>query len=100
MDQNSLGLIEVRGVVAALEVADACLKAANVAFVGHRTMGGVVTLLFKGDVEAIKASVEAGTNVVNNLGAEVGLVRVIARPSEEMEKIISEIAPSKKLGSK
>ena len=85
---NALGMIETRGLVAITEAADAMLKAADVTLVGTEKIGsGLVTVMVRGDVGAVKAAVEAGAAVAGRLG-EVVATHVIPRPHEDIEKIL------------
>ena len=87
MVQQALGLIETRGLVAAIEAADAMLKAANVELVGTEKIGsGLVSVMVRGDVGAVKAAVEAGSAAANSLG-EVIATHVIPRPHQDVEKL-------------
>lgn len=88
MKNQALGMIETRGLVAITEAADAMLKAADVTLVGTEKIGsGLVTVLVRGDVGAVKAAVEAGAAVAGRLG-EVVAVHVIPRPHEDIIKIL------------
>ena len=88
MAKEALGMIETRGLVAAVEAADAMLKAANVALVGTEKIGsGLVTVMARGDVGAVKSAVEAGQANASRLG-ELIAVHVIPRPHEDVEKIL------------
>lgn len=88
MDLQALGLIETRGLVAAIEAADAMLKAAQVVLVGTEKIGsGLVSVMVRGDVGAVKAAVEAGQAAAGRLG-EVIAVHVIPRPHGDVEKIL------------
>ncbi len=88
MINQALGMIETRGLVAMTEATDAMLKAANVELVGSEKIGsGLVTVMVKGDVGAVKAAVEAGAAVASRLG-EVIATHVIPRPHSDLEKII------------
>ena len=88
MVQQALGLIETRGLVAAIEAADAMLKAANVELVGTEKIGsGLVSVMVRGDVGAVKAAVETGAAAANSLG-EVIATHVIPRPHTDVEKIL------------
>ena len=88
MVQQALGLIETRGLVAAIEAADAMLKAANVELVGTEKIGsGLVSVMVRGDVGAVKAAVEAGATAAGNLG-EIIATHVIPRPHTDVEKIL------------
>lgn len=88
MNNQALGMIETRGLVAVTEAADAMLKAANVELVGSEKIGsGLVTVMVRGDVGAVKAAVEAGAAVASRLG-EVVATHVIPRPHTDIEKIL------------
>lgn len=88
MNNQALGMIETRGLVAVTEAADAMLKAANVELVGSEKIGsGLVTVMVRGDVGAVKAAVEAGAAVAQRLG-EVVAVHVIPRPHSDVERIL------------
>ena len=85
---NSLGLIETRGLVGAVEAADAMLKAANVTLVGKEQVGGgLVAVLVRGDVGAVKAATDAGAAAAAKVG-ELVSVHVIPRPHQETEAIL------------
>ncbi len=88
MTQEALGMIETRGLVAAIEAADSMLKAANVTLVGTEKIGsGLVSVMVRGDVGAVKAAVEAGGANAGRLG-ELVAVHVIPRPHSDVEKIL------------
>ena len=88
MTQEALGMIETRGLVAAIEAADSMLKAANVTLIGTEKIGsGLVSVMVRGDVGAVKAAVEAGGANAGRLG-ELVAVHVIPRPHEDVEKIL------------
>ena len=88
MVQQALGMVETRGLVAAIEAADAMLKAANVELVGTEKIGsGLVSVMVRGDVGAVKAAVETGSAAASNLG-EVIATHVIPRPHTDVEKIL------------
>ena len=88
MAQEALGMIETRGLVAAIEAADAMLKSANVELIGTEKIGsGLVSVMVRGDVGAVKAAVEGGAAAANNLG-EVIATHVIPRPHTDVEKIL------------
>ena len=88
MAQEALGMVETRGLVANIEAADAMCKAANVSLVGTEKIGsGLVTVMVRGDVGAVKSSVEAGANAASRLG-ELVATHVIPRPHEDVEKIL------------
>ena len=86
--QTALGMIETRGLVASLEAADAMVKAANVSIIRQEKVGGgLVSTLIRGEVGAVKASVDAGANAANKVG-EVVAVHLIARPHDEVEHLL------------
>ena len=88
MAQEALGMIETRGLVAAIEAADAMLKAANVELVGTEKIGsGLVSVMVRGDVGAVKSAVEAGGASAEKLG-EIIAIHVIPRPHSDVEKIL------------
>lgn len=88
MVQQALGMVETRGLVAAIEAADAMLKAANVTLVGTEKIGsGLVSVMVRGDVGAVKAAVEAGASNAGRLG-ELVATHVIPRPHTDVEKIL------------
>jgi len=88
MAQEALGLVETRGLVAAIEAADAMLKAANVTLVGTEKIGsGLVSVMVRGDVGAVKAAVESGASSASKLG-ELVATHVIPRPHSDVEKIL------------
>lgn len=88
MAQEALGMIETRGLVAAIEAADAMLKAANVTLVGTEKIGsGLVSVMVRGDVGAVKAAVESGAASAGRLG-ELVATHVIPRPHADVEKIL------------
>lgn len=91
MAQESLGMVETRGLVAAIEAADAMLKAANVTLVGTEKIGsGLVSVMVRGDVGAVKAAVESGAASASRLG-ELVATHVIPRPHTDVEKILPEL---------
>ena len=91
MAKEALGMIETRGLTAAIEAADAMSKAAEVALVGTEKIGsGLVTVMVRGDVGAVKAAVEAGSAAASRLG-ELVATHVIPRPHEDVEKILPRI---------
>ena len=88
MEKQALGLVETKGLVAAIEAADAMVKAANVQLVGKEKIGsGLVTVMVRGDVGAVKASVEAGAAAAKRVG-ELYSVHVIPLPHEDVEGIL------------
>jgi len=93
---EALGLIETRGLVASIEAADAMCKAANVVLVGTEKIGsGLVTVMVRGDVGAVKSAVESGMSAVGRLG-EVVACHVIPRPHSDVEGILPKATPAKK----
>ena len=90
---KALGMIETRGLVASIEAADAMVKAANVTLTCKEHVGGgLVTVMVRGDVGAVKAAVDAGAAAAERVG-ELVSVHVIPRPHEELEGILSTPAP-------
>ena len=88
MTQEALGMIETRGLVAAVEAADSMLKAANVTLIGTEKIGsGLVSVMVRGDVGAVKAATEVGADSASRLG-ELVAVHVIPRPHSDVEKIL------------
>ena len=88
MAQEALGMVETRGLTAAIEAADQMCKAANVALVGTEKIGsGLVTVMVRGDVGAVKASVEAGASAAKRVG-ELVSSHVIASPHNDVEGIL------------
>ena len=85
---EALGLIETKGYVGAVEAADAMAKAANVTLIGYQKVGaGLVTVMVRGDVGAVKAAVDAGAAAAKRVG-EVVSVHVIPRPHSDTEKLL------------
>ena len=88
MAQEALGMVETRGLVASVEAADAMVKAANVVLIGTEKIGsGLVSVMVRGDVGAVKSAVEAGAAAASKLG-ELIAVHVIPRPHGDVEKIL------------
>lgn len=88
MTQEALGMIETRGLIASIEAADAMAKAANVVLVGSEKIGsGLVTVMVRGDVGAVKAATDAGAAAASKVG-EVVSVHVIPRPHSDTECLI------------
>ncbi len=86
---EALGLIETRGLVGAIEAADAMVKAANVTLVSKEEIGGgLVTVMVRGDVGAVQAAVEAGAEAAKVVG-ELVSVHVIPRPHAEVENMLT-----------
>ena len=91
MAQEALGMIETRGLTAAIEAADAMTKAAEVSLAGTERVGsGLVTVMVRGDVGAVKAAVESGAAAASRLG-ELVAVHVIPRPHKDVEKILPKL---------
>ncbi len=89
--KEALGMIETKGLVGAVEAADAMVKAARVTLVGKEFIGGgFVTVMVRGDVGAVKAAVEAGSVAAKKVG-ELVSVHVIPRPDEQVEGILPKI---------
>lgn len=85
---EALGMIETKGLVGAIEAADAMTKSANVTLVGYEKIGsGLVTVMVRGDVGAVKASVDAGSAAAEKVG-EIVSQHVIPRPHVDVEKIL------------
>ena len=85
---NALGMVETKGLVGAIEAADAMVKAANVTLIGKQLVGaGLVTVMVRGDVGAVKAATDAGAAAAENVG-ELISVHVIPRPHSEVEVIL------------
>ncbi|MBN1543223.1 BMC domain-containing protein [candidate division KSB1 bacterium] len=88
MAQEALGMVETRGFVAAVEAADAMVKAANVELVGKSQVGsGLVAVIVRGDVGAVKAATDAGAAAAEKVG-ELVSVHVIPRPHADVEKML------------
>ncbi|WP_024412509.1 ethanolamine utilization microcompartment protein EutM [Streptococcus suis] len=88
MSSEALGMIETKGLVGSIEAADAMVKAANVTLIGKEHVGGgLVTVLVRGDVGAVKAATDAGAVAAQRIG-ELISVHVIPRPHSEVETIL------------
>lgn len=88
MNMEALGMVETKGLVGAIEAADAMVKAANVSLVGREQVGsGLVTVMVRGDVAAVKAATDAGAAAAERVGHLVS-VHVIPRPHTEVELIL------------
>ena len=88
MAYEALGMIETRGLTAAVEAADAMVKAAEVTLIGTEKIGsGLVSVMVRGDVGAVKAAVESGTAAASRLG-EIIATHIIPRPHADVEKIL------------
>lgn len=93
MNTNSLGMVETKGLVGAIEAADAMVKAANVNLVGKEQVGGgLVTVMVRGDVGAVKAATDAGAAAAERVG-ELISVHVIPRPHAEVDAILPKGRP-------
>ncbi|MCL2695281.1 MAG: BMC domain-containing protein [Clostridiales bacterium] len=91
MEKQALGMVETRGLIGAVEAADAMVKAANVKLIGKEQVGsGLVTVMVRGDVGAVKSSVEAGAAAAKAVGELYG-VHVIPRPHDDVEGILPQI---------
>lgn len=89
---DALGMIETKGLVGAIEGADAMAKAANVTLIGYQQIGsGLVTVMVRGDVGAVKAAVDAGAAAAERVGKVVS-VHVIARPHSDVERILPSLS--------
>ena len=89
--KEALGLIETRGLVGAIEAADAMVKAANVRLIGkEKTGSGLVTMMVRGDVGAVKAAVEAGSEAARRVG-ELMSAHIIPRPHNDVEDLLKEL---------
>ncbi|WP_125587886.1 BMC domain-containing protein [Companilactobacillus jidongensis] len=88
MKFDALGMVETKGLVGSIEAADAMVKAANVSLIGKELVGGgIVTVMVRGDVGAVKAATDAGAAAAERVG-EVLSVHVIPRPHSEVESIL------------
>jgi ethanolamine utilization protein EutM len=88
MEKEALGMVETRGLIGAIEAADSMVKAANVKLVGKELIGsGLVTVMVRGDVGAVKAAVEAGAVAAKRVG-ELVSTHVIPRPHDDVEAIL------------
>ena len=91
MEKQALGMVETKGLVGSIEAADAMVKAANVHLIGKvHVGGGLVSVMVRGDVGAVKASVEAGGAAAKRVG-ELVSVHVIPRPHEDVEAILPKL---------
>ena len=88
MIKEALGMIETKGLIGSIEAADAMVKAADVKLIGKEQIGsGLVTVMVRGDVGAVKAAVEAGAAAAKRVGELYG-VHVIPRPHDDVEMIL------------
>lgn len=91
MKYDALGMVETKGLVGSIEAADAMVKAANVSLIGKELVGGgIVTVMVRGDVGAVKAATDAGAAAAQRVG-ELLSVHVIPRPHGEVESILPHI---------
>ena len=91
MKTEALGMIETKGLVGSIEAADAMVKAANVSLAGKVLVGGgLVTVMVRGDVGAVKAAVDAGAAAAERVG-ELLSIHVIPRPHADVEMIIPHV---------
>ncbi|SDF45492.1 propanediol utilization microcompartment protein PduA [Sporomusa acidovorans] len=88
MRGEALGMVETKGLVGAIEAADAMVKAANVVLIGYEKIGsGLVSVFVRGDVGAVKAATDSGAAAAQRVG-ELVSVHVIPRPHTDVEKIL------------
>ncbi|KKB34526.1 propanediol utilization microcompartment protein PduA [Bacillus thermotolerans] len=88
MVKEALGMVETKGLVSAIEAADAMVKSANVMLMGYQKIGsGLITVMVRGDVGAVKAATDAGAAAAEKVG-EVVSIHVIPRPHTEVESIL------------
>jgi ethanolamine utilization protein EutM len=88
MPNEALGMIETKGLVGSIEAADVMVKAANVILIGKEYIGaGYVTVMVRGDLDAVKTATDAGAAAARRVG-ELVSAHVIARPHERVEKIL------------
>ena len=92
MTQEALGMVETRGLVAAIEASDQMVKAADVTLIGTEKIGsGLVTVMVRGDVGAVKAATDAGAAAAERVG-ELISIHVIPRPHEEFEALLPSLS--------
>lgn len=97
MQQEALGMVETKGLVSAIEAADTMVKSANVTLVGYEKIGsGLVTVMVRGDVGAVKAATDAGSAAASKV--RTGLVHVIPRPHIEVEKFYRRLSVNNNKG--
>ncbi len=91
MSSEALGMVETKGLVGSIEAADAMTKSANVTLIGYEKIGsGLVTVMVRGDVGAVKAAVDAGAAAAEKVG-EVVSKHIIPRPHTDVEKILPKL---------
>jgi len=96
MKFDALGMIETKGLIGSIEAADAMVKAANVYLVGKEYIGGgLVTVMVRGDVGAVKAATDAGAAAAQRVG-ELVSVHVIPRPHSEVEVVLPSVKETAK----
>lgn len=94
---EALGMVETRGLTAAVEAADAMVKAANVKLVNYEKVGaGLITVLVRGDVAAVRAAVDAGAANARKVG-ELVAVHVIPRPHKDLDEVLPIAPPTQKV---
>lgn len=92
MSKEALGMVETKGLIGAIEAADAMVKAADVSLIGKEQIGsGLVTVLVRGDVAAVKAAVDAGAAAAKRVGDLYG-VHVIPAPHSDVEQILPKVS--------
>ncbi len=92
---NALGMIETRGLVAAIEAVDAMAKSANVALTGMEKIGGgYVSVFVRGEVGAVKAAIDAGTAAAKKVG-EIVSIHIIPRPHPDTETLVPQVREKK-----
>lgn len=95
MATEALGMVETKGLVGSIEAADAMVKAANVRLIGKvHVGGGLVTVMVRGDVGAVKAATDAGAAAAQRIG-ELISVHVIPRPHNDVELILPKLEEGK-----
>jgi ethanolamine utilization protein EutM len=95
LSQDALGMVETKGLVGAVEAADAMVKAANVVLLGQEYIGaGYVTVFVRGDVGAVKAATDAGAAAARRVG-ELVSVHVIPRPHSDVDRVLPVVPESK-----
>jgi len=88
MSADALGMVETKGLIGAIEAADAMVKSANVTLVGYEKIGsGLVTVMVRGDVGAVKAATDAGASAAASVG-ELVSTHVTPRPHNDVEKVL------------
>ncbi len=94
MENNALGMVETKGLVGAIEAADAMVKAAQVQLFGQeKVTAGLVTMFVSGEVGAVKAATDAGAAAARRVG-ELVSVHVIPRPHDQLKRILPAMTPT------